>query len=633
MHRILLLLICLLAITSVRVEAQIDLLPLRTNSQVKAFLDRNPGYVWNKENSLYKWGQRDTLKIPFFDDFTSTTIYPDSSKWLDNQVFVNTDFPINPPSYGVATFDFLTDEGVPYSPLEDLEMMGADSLTSQPINLKDSAGSSYGPADSFFFSFYYQTRGYGDLITEDDSLRLEFLDANGDWNLVWSKGGDLIQPFRQVIFPLVDLSYYHQAFQFRFVNITHLWGNNNHWHLDYIYLNNHRSVGDTTFDDYAIQSRPTSLLKSYFSMPYDHFLADPSEAADSIFFNVSNRNDIVINAQIKHEEKHKGNTLVSTSFSDNVANVPNGGYAQRKVKNYDFSGLSGLPVIIDRKYSIMESGRVNPVLFQGNDNIEVQQVFERYYAYDDGTAESGFGFNDLRNGEGQIAISFDLKKSDSLQAIAMNLTYNINDLSKQRFILTIWQDLGLGGGEPVILYEQQLVTDSLHLNPSINGYYLIGLTSPIYLSTGKFYVGWSQDRNYNLGVGFDKNNGYLPGSRTMNKNIYFNIGDGWVQNNNSSLVGAPMIRPIFGVKEPWNVGIKELRNEVVSVFPNPASSKLFISQEFFNYKVYNAQGQQVEVNINGPSELDISSLANGVYIITMEFINGHTSALRFVKSN
>lgn len=628
MRRSLLLIIGLTTIFATNIQAQLGLIPLRTNSVIESFIERNPGYIWNQPNKLFKWGTDDTLDIPFFEDFTSTTIYPDSTRWRNNQVYVNSDFPINPPSYGVATFDFLTDLGAPYSPLEPLGIRAGDTLTSQAINLSDSSGSAYDASDSFFFSFFYQCRGLGDLITDDDSMRLEFLGSDGKWSLVWTKGGDQIREFRQVIFPIINSKYFHKAFQFRFLNMTHLWGNNNHWHLDYIYLNNHRGINDIYNDDYAIQSKPTSLLKTYSSMPYDHFLNNTSLAADSIFFNVSNRNKVTINALVRHVEKNDGNTLVSTNFNDNAANIPGDGFAKRKVEGYGFAFLSGLPVVIDRTYEIIESGRVNPVLFQGNDKIEVQQVFERYYAYDDGSAESGFGFNDLRDGEGQVAISFDIAKADSLIAIGMHLTHNINDLSKERFTLKIWQDLD----QDIVLFERIISTDSLRLNPKINGYYIIGLDSTLYVNAGKIYVGWSQDRNYNLGVGFDKNNGYLAGGVTMNKNIFFNIGDGWLPNSNAALSGAPMIRPIFGATEPWSTSVNDVENTNFQLYPNPVQSVLNLSKPYSSIRVFNTLGKQVDVKWIDSNTLNVNNLSPGVYYMKIQFQDQTFGTRKFVKS-
>ena len=76
----------------------------------------------------------DTLELPFWEDFSTSSLVPDSTKWLIGEnVNVNRGRGLNPPSINVATFDGTDMNGIPYS---DLNIAGeADSLVSQPINL------------------------------------------------------------------------------------------------------------------------------------------------------------------------------------------------------------------------------------------------------------------------------------------------------------------------------------------------------------------------------------------------------------------------------------------------------------------------------------------------------------------
>ena len=53
--------------------------------------------------------------MPFFDDFSDYVGFPKSSLWIDNDVFVNRSYPINPINLGVATFDGLDSLGNPES--------------------------------------------------------------------------------------------------------------------------------------------------------------------------------------------------------------------------------------------------------------------------------------------------------------------------------------------------------------------------------------------------------------------------------------------------------------------------------------------------------------------------------------
>lgn len=608
--------------------AQIGLTPLNSNPTIQAFKKHHPDYVWNAPKKHAKWGTVDTLNLPFFEDFTSTLIYPDSSRWQNNVVYVNQDFAIHPPSYGVATFDYLDENGLPYSSLEKEFVEGGDTLTSQFINL----GNGYTADDSIYLSFFYQARGLGDLSTEADSFKIQFRDTSGYWYDMWAVNGGKHYDFEQVLLPVIDRAYLHVGFQFRFINVTHRWGNNNHWHLDYIYLDDNRSDTSMYYPDYAIQSKPTSLLDHYYSMPYDHFMADVSEAADSFYFYVSNMKDYVMNAQVRHLEKNGDDTLVITQYNQNEGNVPVLGYAQRKVKGYDFTGLSGYPLVINRNYYVRESGITNPPPFDKNEVLTVNHPFTRHFAYDDGTAESGFGFNDLKTATGWVVVAFDLKKSDSLHAVDILLTYNTQDVSRQRFDFQVYSDIAINGGTDELVYEQSFVVGDIYESVDNRGFYTIRLEQPIELQAGKFYVGWRQDKEYNLTLGWDKNNGYLYNADVMNPNIYFNIGDGWIQNNNSKLIGAPMIRPIVGKKDPWTTDVQDVSVGDYRIYPNPADQEIHVPGDAKRVRILSTSGQVVlDVQHADNSGIDVSSLVKGLYIVQVETKQNRILNTKFIK--
>lgn len=119
------------------------------------------------------------LRLPFMDDFSNDGPYPDATKWLDSAVYINAHYPVFPVDYGVATFDILNDTGGIYTDANVFPII-ADYLTSYPIRLDSifdiDQGTSWKvtPADSVYFSFYYQPQGRGDAPLSYDSLALEF---------------------------------------------------------------------------------------------------------------------------------------------------------------------------------------------------------------------------------------------------------------------------------------------------------------------------------------------------------------------------------------------------------------------------------------------------------------------------
>ena len=114
--------------------------------------------------------------LPFFDDFSQSNLYPDSTKWTDNAVLVNDGFPLCPPNRNGATFDVLDANGRVYSYAISNPFV-SEYLTSVRIRLDsimEPEPRALTPADSVYLSFYYQPQGNGNAPEEQDSLVLQF---------------------------------------------------------------------------------------------------------------------------------------------------------------------------------------------------------------------------------------------------------------------------------------------------------------------------------------------------------------------------------------------------------------------------------------------------------------------------
>ena len=66
------------------------------------------------DNAARQQGARQTLTLPFYDDFSSTERFPDSQKWADIAAYINSGFPLNPVTRNAATLDVLDANGVVY---------------------------------------------------------------------------------------------------------------------------------------------------------------------------------------------------------------------------------------------------------------------------------------------------------------------------------------------------------------------------------------------------------------------------------------------------------------------------------------------------------------------------------------
>ena len=116
------------------------------------------------------------VTLPFFEDFTTSNVVPDKSKWQDRSVFVNKDFPYFPVNIGAATFDALDSTGKVYANATWVPFM-ADVLTTNAIRLDsvfDPVVRALSPSDSVYLSFFYQPQGYGRKPEPQDTLILEF---------------------------------------------------------------------------------------------------------------------------------------------------------------------------------------------------------------------------------------------------------------------------------------------------------------------------------------------------------------------------------------------------------------------------------------------------------------------------
>jgi hypothetical protein len=148
------------------------------------------------------------LTLPFFDDFTQTWIYPDENRWMDKEVYVNSNIGYNSVNWGVATMDAIDSKGNLHSDASQFPFL-ADSLTSWPIRL-DSVFSPSPRAitvgDSVYFSFYYQPQGRANAPEFVDSLILQFGYYTGDsvfaytYDSIWVAASQYINE-NDTIFP------------------------------------------------------------------------------------------------------------------------------------------------------------------------------------------------------------------------------------------------------------------------------------------------------------------------------------------------------------------------------------------------------------------------------------------------
>lgn len=584
--------------------------------------------VKNDANSPYLKKNRKHNKalvnIPFVDDFSQHYLYPDSSLWKDMDVFVNSNYPDNPVTYGVATFDGLDSTGTPYNFGLPNSYGIADRLTSQPIDLTTIV-------DSVFLSFYYQPQGNGNPPEAKDSLRLEFFrQRDSTWIRMWGTPGVPNHSFKKIMIP-VDTSFHNNEFQFRFTNWATLSGNVDHWHVDYVYLNDNRNHADTMLHDVSFITNHHNMLKEFTAMPWQHYLTAPIGQMASAM-NVTYRNNDTTDYQVEFkyeviEDNGTGASILLYPASTSTQNAGAHNYLNWPLYVYnppfnnftfpsDFSAQNKVFQI--KNYFQLDDTPHNDRLI--NDTVLSYQVFGSYYAYDDGSAEHGYGVQGIGS---KLAHEFNIKKTDTLTAFQIYFNPIQNDLSAQSFRLKVWSSLS----PETEIYSQVATAFTSPIYSRTNQFLNYTLNDPLILNAGTYYFGWEKISAEFLNVGWDVN--------TNNKTkVHFNSAGVW---QTSSFNGSLMLRPVFGTTPDPVVSVEEneLKDDFI-VYPNPTANTLYFKNNNENNSSYHIQLIDVygkiilETEATISNKIDVSDIANGLYIVRFTNNNSKKSTLKKV---
>ena len=653
----------------------------------------------------------ETVRLPFVDDFSSYTGYPDARLWENNLGYVNTGFAVYPPTIGVVTLDALNAYGQVYSHAEATPFP-ADTLTSNPIRL-DSNFQQHRQmlvADSLYLSFYYQPAGasrtypaggwqiVGDAPEYSDKLILEFGYATGNqvfagyeygeyiigegeyyqigdtienpfmpgtyyifesgaypgeiimmptdsifvdeyiWNEVWSSHGCNVSDwvaenplvyFKQVMIPITDQQYFRNNFQFRFRNIASLdmdawtsanivgWASNcDQWNIDYVRLDVNRRYNDLYPNDVAYVTPSSSTLKEYQAMPWKQYR--PSDMITQFHNDLSNLSNSVKNTNYTFNivKNHDQTIYVSPLNNENAEPYyPVHGLhdAEHHVSpllemNYEYDGADSAVFTITHIFSMVGTNDD----CRTNDTSRFEQKFYNYYAYDDGTAEAGYCvLSTMANPQASFAVKFTLAEPDTLQAVRMWFNHTLNDENVAPFTLMVWANDGMcadgSEGPGTVLYElpaqlPEFADDYLDFVP----YYL---EEPLAVS-GTFYVGFHQNHDVQLNIGFDQNN-------DARGKFFYKTSAQWYP---SFYQGAPMIRPVVG-KSFDHSGVTQHAHSGIRVYPNPTTGVIHIQNDDYEqdmqYKIMNVYGQCVETGTLYSKELSLERYPSGLYFVQL----------------
>lgn len=622
-HRIFL--IIYIFVFGYQLNAQEVLIPLNENPKLKEYL--------KTKTSFKNYKATDTLELPFYDDFSNSYLYPNQKLWVDSFAFVNSSYPYLPPSIGVATLDAIDEKGEFYSGAGYDISFVADYLSSQPINLN------YPGDQTIYLSFYYQPQGIGDAPEEKDSLFLEFYEPEaGIWNVVWKKEGSPIKDFEQQNLHITESKYLKKGFRFRFKNLASLStnsvpskvGNVDHWHIDYILLDTGRSASDLLPHDIAFVNPMYSFLNDYQAMPWKHFLVSPVSELKSEIQIYYRNNDNIDRIIDRFDIVYIDNTSyrVNDTLEGGAYNLVPGQltyFPTPKFYSFETSSTDTASFLVK---SLITTDDSDPV---ENNELHYIQKFYNYYAYDDGSAEVGYGLIGEGTRFAKLAYQFNSRKSDTLQAIQMYFNRTFNDAtSNLYFYLTVWEDDGTGLPGKII-YEKEGVLPEYE--NELNKFHTFNIDTIIVIN-GNFYVGWVQTTEDMLNIGFDKNT-------SIDNKIFYNITGDWI---NSKFEGSLMIRPVFG--ENLITSTPKITEEInkkpqIDLYPNPVTNTLHIRlgnnsiNNPINLSIINLRGQIIyHSDFDKEENVDFSGFEEGIYFLRFTDKNkSFTETKKIVKIN
>jgi hypothetical protein len=574
--------------------------------------------------------------LPFWDDFsftnTDTTDHPLDSLWLENSlVLVSSGQAIHPPSFNVATFDGLNEMHEPYSPNPNdiLDFGYRDTLVSQPITLTDVVPAN---RDSVFLSFSYQAGGHGEPPDPVDFLLLEFKNLDGVWEeVVKLRKSDAPDPavFYDTLIQITDASYFHNDFQFRFISFGRKSGRYDAWHIDYIYLNEHRHENDNAFPDRTLSTPLGPIFGKYYALPIKHFFEQPQ--IDSTSFYIRNLNNATTTLRhfttITSIQTYQGHSTINSTKLDS-AKAPYGTNGTTFPKELRQGFIKTLPDESDTTLFNPEAQGIEltiklwldsgdepyisdttdyslnyePINFQINDTLSVNYSLGSVYAYDDGIAEYTAGLVDPGN---EVAYRFDNVHAGQDSILNGAYVYfpsfaGVTNASSLDFFI-MDDDNGKPGNK---LYEQSI---DFSLTPD-------NLFTEINFFEGAivddvFYIGYREPAAGSVRVGLDMSN-------DTGDKMYYRLTENGAWLLNDRVTGSLMMRPRFG-PGTINTGVEEAKKPV-AIYPNPNYGEFYVKGPFEQLRVINITGQPMNTVIEDygtEKHVRVSATSTGIYIV------------------
>lgn len=571
---------------------------------------------------------KDTINLPFWDDFSFSSIEPDSTLWESNTgVLINGTLGKVSPTINVASFDGNALNGNPHSSNDGT----TDQLTSQSIDLSVVAPEKRA---SVYLSFYWQMEGLGEVPENKDSLKLEFKDVDDEWTTVFELAGlseNKFEIFTKHVVPVDLEKYFHAGFQFRFIAIGNGGGPYDAWHIDYVYLNQDRTIENESIIDRSIASLPSSIFSEYTMIPYDVIFDFPDTIYKNVAIEISTFQDNIHPVSYRYSLRDTllNSTLYSTPSTTGppLINFGRNTITALGVDAADLQAASTDSLYLESQLIFETSDDFFVSEINGNDttylidptyNYRLNDTVRRYHeihqtlAYDDGQAEYAAGLN---KNEAQIAVYFKIPSEDTLTNIDIYFPQINPSPSGQRIVLSVLNDLS--GDVGSVRRVQEFVIPG---GAALNQFDRFTFDIPVIVS-GEFYIALQQFTNEYIGIGLDNNN--LIGTQKT----WVNLEGEW--SRNIKVEGIIMMRPNFEDTDFVVAEVKKPLRQEVRIFPNPAKDLLNLEGEFDYYQLFDLSGARI--TSGSSSQLSLSDVLDGVYLLkvwTNQYVDTHKVVVR-----
>ena len=569
---------------------------------IQGFINNNNNN--NNNNNLFNLNTHisDTTSLPFWDDFSANN--SNNNRWLifDRKSIKNYGNN-NAPSINVIEFDGLDSYGSPYSHLNGYGE--SDVLMSSPINIEN-----YINNKTIYMSFFWNFNINGELPDYQDSLKLEFLNSNQIWEMVWFTVGG-IENFKGNNFQYeiinVEDKFLHDNFKFKFSNIGNSEGPFDSWVIDYIYINNDRSKFDSTFIDRTLTNINSKIFSEYVSIPIDHF-ENSMEILDSMEVSIKNLDSNI--QPINYFFKAFSNEI------DKPIDIITGEELSPILNGFETRSIKTRRVDVTRFSTDKDSLNLNLIFYITSGDLSFENKnylnndtsfslikFSNFYSYDDGKAEYAAGLNQKNS---ELVIKYYTLKKDTLTHIAILFPLINNSYDG---------DINLVGYKNINqekLFDQKKIID---FNNKITTF---KLTPPLIVED-TFYIGFKQNSDTFLPVGLDKNN-------ESNDKIFFKVDGKW--NQNEVINGSLIIRPIFGKTDGLITKVDKSENKII-MYPNPTDGRVYFDQKIDKLFLVDINGIIVSKIYRNIDNINIHHLVEGIYYIII-YINSKTTIKKLI---